>query len=53
MIRKRFPNWRISEDIYRVHYYDQKDAADKTFKLLLENGDKRMKVKLSEEGKFI
>lgn len=52
-VLQRFPNWRISRDIYQVHYYDQKDKADKTFKLLLENGDKRMKVKLNEEGKFI
>lgn len=50
---QRFPNWRISQDIYQVHYYDQKETADKTFKLLLENGDKRMKVKLNEKGEFL
>jgi len=52
-VNQRFPNWQISQDVYQVHYYDHKEAADKTFKLLLENGDKRMKVKLNEEGKFI
>jgi hypothetical protein len=52
-VGKRFPNWRIAQDIYEVHYYDHKEKADKVFKLLLENGDKRMKVKLDEKGEFI
>ncbi|WP_439698610.1 hypothetical protein ACFGVS_10745 [Mucilaginibacter sp. AW1-7] len=52
-VMQRFPNWTIAQDIYQVHYYDHKEKADKTFKLLLQNGDKRMKVKLNEEGKFI
>lgn len=52
-IGKRFPNWRISQDVYHVHYYDKTAKADKVFKVLLENGDKRMKVKLNENGEFI
>ncbi|SDG40382.1 hypothetical protein ACRQ5D_24245 [Mucilaginibacter sp. P25] len=51
-VSQRFPNWRISQDVYQVNYFDHKDKADKTFKLLLENGDKRMKVKLNEKGEF-
>ncbi|QEM03557.1 nicotinate-nucleotide adenylyltransferase [Mucilaginibacter rubeus] len=51
-VSQRFPNWRISQDVYQVNYFDHKDQADKTFKLLLENGDKRMKVKLNEKGEF-
>lgn len=50
---QRFPNWRIAQDTYQVHYYDQKEQADKTFKLLLENGDKRLKVKVNEKGEFL
>lgn len=38
---------------YQVHYYESKEKADKVFKLLLENGDKRMKVKLNEMGEFL
>lgn len=52
-IGQRFPNWRIYQDVYKVYYYDALDKADKTFKVLLENGDKRMKVKLNEKGEFI
>lgn len=52
-VNQRFPNWRIAQDIYQVYYYDQKEHADKTFKVLLENGDKRLKVKLNEKGEFL
>lgn len=52
-IGKRFPNWHIAQDVYQVHYYDHKEKADKVFKVQLENGDKRMKVKLNENGEFI
>jgi hypothetical protein len=52
-VTQRFPNWTISKDVYQVFYYDQKDKANKIFKILLENGDKRMKVKLNEKGEFI
>lgn len=50
---KRFPNWTIAQDVYQVYYYDQKENAEKTFKVLLENGDKRIKLKLNEKGEFL
>ncbi|MEO8885330.1 MAG: hypothetical protein ABI367_04645 [Mucilaginibacter sp.] len=48
-----FPGWHISEDVYKVYYYDQKGKADKIFKLQLEDGSKRIKVKLNENGVFL
>jgi hypothetical protein len=50
-VTTRFPNWKISKDAYQVTYYDDK-GADKKYKLLLENGNKRMKVKVNEKGEF-
>lgn len=50
-VATRFPNWKISKDTYKVTYYDDK-GTDKKYKLLLENGNKRMKVKLNEAGEF-
>lgn len=41
---ERFPKWKISHDVYRVHYYENAENSDKIFKVLLENGDKRMKL---------
>lgn len=52
-IQKRFPNWEISQDVYQVYYYADKNTVNKMFKVLLENGSKRMKVKLDGEGKFL
>lgn len=51
-VAKRFPGWTISKDVYLVHYND-KSGATKKYKLTLENGDKRMKVKTDEKGNFI
>jgi hypothetical protein len=50
-VESRFPNWKISKDVYQVTYYEEK-GADKKYKLLLENGNKRMKVKVNEAGEF-
>lgn len=48
----RFPNWEVVSDIYRVTFNDKK-GANKTYKLKLQNGDKFMKVKLTENGEFL
>ncbi|RYY60506.1 MAG: nicotinate-nucleotide adenylyltransferase [Chitinophagaceae bacterium] len=48
----RFPNWHISKDVYLVNYYEG-EGAKKVYKLLLENGDKRMRVKANDNGEFL
>jgi hypothetical protein len=49
---KRFPGWGIYEDVYRITY-NQDKGAKKTYKLTLVNGDKKMRVKLDENGAFL
>lgn len=51
-VAKRFPQWTISKDAYLVSYHD-KNGVTKRYKLLLENGNKRMKVKVDEKGEFL
>ena len=51
-VRDRFPGWDISKDIYLVNYH-QKTGATKKYKLKLENGDERLRVKLDENGIFL
>jgi hypothetical protein len=52
-VAKRFPNWSVSKDVYRVSFYDEKGwATKKQYKLLLENGDKRMRVKTNDKGEI-
>lgn len=51
-VGNRFPQWRISKDVYLVNYYDA-GGSKKMYKLLLENGSKRIRVKINEKGEFI
>ncbi|SDS48701.1 hypothetical protein SAMN04515667_2285 [Formosa sp. Hel1_31_208] len=51
-IAKRFPNWTMTSDVYKVDFHKNNVVAKKQYKVRLENGDKRMKVKLDEKGNF-
>ena len=50
-VMDRFPQWKISNDAYLVTYYNE-SGSTKRYKLLLENGNKRIKVKVNEAGEF-
>lgn len=51
-VAKRFPEWRISKDVYLVSY-SESQGGKKVYKLLLENGDKRIRVSTNEKGEFL
>lgn len=51
-VAERFPNWSITGDVYLVNYYGENDVK-KRYKILLENGDKRMKIKTDDKGNFL
>jgi hypothetical protein len=48
----RFPGWAISKDVYRVTY-SAENGGSKVYKIVLENGDKRLRVKTNEKGEFL
>ena len=54
-VANRFPDWRIAKDVYLVNYYGESSdvVSKKMYKLLLENGDERMRTKIDSEGVFI
>ena len=52
-VKNKFPNWKISKNVYLVNYFPKNESARKVYKLLLENGDERMKVQLNEKGEVI
>lgn len=52
-ITKRFPNWAIVEDAYKINYYGLSGIAKKQYKVRLKNKDKRMVVKVDEDGEFL
>jgi hypothetical protein len=51
-VLKRYPNWSIVKDVYRVSYAETK-GAKKTYKLKLVNGDKVLRIKMNEDGEFL
>jgi hypothetical protein len=51
-LQDRFPSWEIVKDVYRIRYDDRKGAL-KNYKVKLQNGDKTMRVMMSEEGEFL
>ena len=50
-VARRFPKWSISKNIYLVNYHES-GRIRKLYKLTLENGDKRIKIKLNDKGVF-
>jgi hypothetical protein len=48
----RFPGWTVSEDTYLVNYHQTK-GVEKSYKLTLVNGDKKIRVKLDDKGNFL
>lgn len=51
-VNEKYPKWIISEDVYLVNYADS-PGDSKIYKLVLENGNKRIRVKLNEKGEFL
>lgn len=48
----KYPDWTIAKDIYMVNYQDE-GKVSKVFKVVLEKGDSRRRVKLNEKGEFL
>jgi hypothetical protein len=51
-VSMRYPNWNVTKNIYRVFYHET-DGVKKQYKLTLENGDQRMKIKVDDTGVFL
>ena len=51
-VAKRFPKWKISKDVYLLKYNNKK-GAKRTYKLILENGDERLRIKTDADGNFL
>ena len=49
---KKYPDWGIPKNVYLVTYEEEKGAS-KVWKVLMNKGDKRMRVKVNEKGDFI
>jgi hypothetical protein len=52
-VSDRYPGWRIAKDIYLVNYFADTRESSKIYKIVLENGDKRIRTKTNEQGEFL
>ena len=52
-IVKRFPNWKMVKDVYKVNYHGMSGITKNEYKVKLENGDKTMTVKINDNGEFL
>lgn len=51
-VKDRFPGWKIAKDVYKVNY-DTKSGTQKQYKIVLENGNKTIRVKVDDSGVFL
>ncbi|MCL5129891.1 nicotinate-nucleotide adenylyltransferase [Algibacter sp. L4_22] len=50
-INNRFPNWSVTKNVYLVNYHES-SKTKKLYKITLENGNRRIRVKVDEMGLF-
>lgn len=54
IVANEYPGWAISKGVYLVTYRENgTNVTKKVYKLLLEKGDMRKKVKINEKGEFL
>ena len=51
-VNEKFPGWTISKDVYKLSY-TKDHGAKRTYKITLDNGVKKLRVKTDENGTFI
>ena len=51
-VGKKFPQWGFTKDLYLVTYHEA-NGAKKVWKITLQNGDMRLRVKADEKGNLI
>ena len=52
-VAEQYPKWKIEDDTYKVNYYGKTGIAKKQYKVKLQKGNKKMIVKLDEDGDFL
>lgn len=49
----KYPGWTVSENVYLVNFHDEINEVRKEYKILLERGSQRRRVKTDENGNFL
>lgn len=51
-VAKRFPGWVIAKDVYTVNF-DVDSGSEKQYKIVLENGKEKIRIKVNDKGVFL
>ena len=52
-LSRQYPGWAVAKDVYLVNYYSESESTNKKYKILLENGNKRLRVKAKPTGEIL
>lgn len=50
---KEYPGWKITQDAYLVNYHNKQGVTKKEYKLVLEKGNNRIRIKTDENGNIL
>ncbi|WP_075350349.1 nicotinate-nucleotide adenylyltransferase [Algoriphagus marinus] len=50
---KEYPGWKITHDAYLVNYHSKLGVTKKEYKLVLEKGNNRIRIKTDENGNIL
>lgn len=51
-VAKMYPGWSLADDIYKVSYHEDKGVTQ-TYKLLLKNGNEKIRIKTDANGNIL
>ena len=51
-VNEKFPGWTVTKDVYKLSY-TEKEGVRKMYKITLDNGVKKLRVKTDANGNFI
>ena len=49
-INRNFPGWKMTKNVFLVHYHNEMGVMRKEYKIVLEKGNQGMRIKLDDQG---
>lgn len=53
VIADKYPKWGVSEDVYLVTYHQKDGSTSKIYKLVLQDGNKKIRIKVNNQAEFL
>lgn len=49
-VNRNFPGWKMTKNVFLVHYHNEMGVMRKEYKIVLEKGNQGMRIKLDDQG---